>query len=228
MKAIRRAKRNLQYVPVKRQAKEKALKHTKDSFLKDRPELARELNVRDPVTISRSGLSAVETAKICTQICEEKRLEAEQEKLNEDMFYDASPKVFDRHKEVNELPDPYKPDYDEEKLNQMGQAQAEALRKMHELKIAMMKKYSMTKGMLSEPFDEEVIEVMRYFEQNREQPKQTYYQQLHDIPADVNSPECNPALKLVWFGDQKDKLRKIEYLDKINPTELDRQLDSYY
>ena len=43
------------------------------------------------------------------------------------------------------------------------------------MKIAMMKKYSMTKGMLSEPFDEEVIEVIRYFESNREQPKQTYY-----------------------------------------------------
>ena len=80
------------------------------------------------------------------------------------MFYDASPKVFDRHREVNELPDPYKPEYDEDKVRQMGKAQAEALKKMHELKIAMMKKYSMTKGMLSEPFDEEVIEVMRYFE----------------------------------------------------------------
>ena len=164
MKAIRRAKRNLQYVPVKRQAKDKALKDTKELFIKDKPELANELNIRDPVAISKGGLSAIETAKICTQIWEEKRLEAEQEKLNEDMFYDASPKVFDRHREVNELPDPYKPEYDEDKVRQMGKAQAEALKKMHELKIAMMKKYSMTKGMLSEPFDEEVIEVMRYFE----------------------------------------------------------------
>ena len=116
MKSIRRARRNLQFIPEKRRAQETAIQRTKEALLKDKPELASELKVRDPATIKKGGPSAVEIAEMCTQIWEEKRLEAEQEKLDEAMFYDSSPKVFDRHKEVNEIPDPYKPEYDEDKV----------------------------------------------------------------------------------------------------------------
>ena len=77
MKSIRRARRNLQFIPEKRRAQETAIQHTKEALLKDKPELASELKVRDPATIKKGGPSAVEIAEMCTQIWEEKRLEAE-------------------------------------------------------------------------------------------------------------------------------------------------------
>ena len=46
MREIRQARRNLQYLPEKRELKKAAVEKTKEDFIRDQPELAADFNVR--------------------------------------------------------------------------------------------------------------------------------------------------------------------------------------
>ena len=85
------------------------------------------------------------------------------------------------------------------------------MKEAHRKKVELMRKFGLDKGLFKEPFDEDVISVMRYYEASR----MSKYKGLlnPEKVVDMTSPKNNPRLEMIWRGDQKDKINKIEYLD---------------
>ena len=101
----------------------------------------------------------------------------------------------------------------------LGAAYVARMEEAHRKKVEMMKRYSMNKDLFREPFDMDVISTIKYFEAGKAKAKPQSddegYGKDPEVEVDMTLLKNNHHLSMIWRGNQKEKLRKIEYLDQF-------------